>query len=87
LGSTLPHFFAGAKKTKILQWRQWAFVALFLQFSETVNEEWGNCWHICCTGGYYLIFTRGKNCNFGQNFPHGSQMMAYYSTSGRNMGN
>jgi len=40
-----------------------------------------------CLGfwGTLPSFTGAKNCNFGQNFRQGSQMAAYYSTTGRNM--
>ena len=38
-------------------------------------------------GGTLPNFHRGKKNNFGQHFRQGSQLVAYYSTTGRNVKN
>jgi len=71
--------------------------ALFSSFSETC--QWRSAkllriyvaqvvlMHILVLGDPAQFLQGGKNCNFGQNFRQGSQMLAYYSTTGKSKNN
>jgi len=43
LAGPSPIFFRG-QKLKILQWHQWALLALFYDSQKPTNGDWGNYW-------------------------------------------